>query len=271
MYSSYSEKARRYVMAAGEDRAGCTRNMTVGRFRNLQIFSLRPQFRAMNAHHALLVCLLATPIMAHAAGPATAPPSVPAGQRSDAIQSDAAVIERVQAYLNGLRTLKARFAQVAPDGAVTRGTAWLERPGRMRFQYDPPTPLLLVAGHGFVLFSDSKLGQTSNIPIGQTPLGILLAPHIDLMGGELRVTDIRRLPGELQLTLVRAANPSEGSLTLTFATDPLSLRQWTVTDPQQQRTTVTLTDVRTGGTFDQTLFDPNAPSVSPERQGGGAG
>ena len=211
-----------------------------------------------------LLCLLALPLAARAA---VSPPEAGAvGQ-----QSDAAVIARVQDYLNGLHTLKARFLQVAPNGAVTRGTAWLERPGRMRFQYDPPTPLLLVAGHGFVLFSDSELGQTTNIPIAQTPLGILLAPEIDLTGGGLRVTGIRRLPGEIQMTLVRAANPGEGSLTLSFATDPLTLRQWTVTDAQQQRTTVTLSAVQLGGRFDPALFEPNGPMVNPQRGGGGAG
>ena len=209
-------------------------------------------------------------MLAQAVEPSGAPLSTATGSRSGTLQSDAAVIQRVQEYLNGLRTLTARFTQIAPNGAVTHGTAWLERPGRMRFQYDPPTPYLLVAGHGFVLFSDTKLGQTSNIPIGQTPLGILLAPHIDLLSGELRVTGIRRLPGELQLTLVRSGNPGEGSLTLTFATDPLTLRQWTVTDAQQQRTTVTLSDMQTGGSFDPSLFEPNAPSVNPSR-GGGAG
>ncbi len=208
-----------------------------------------------------LLCLLAfAPVacLAASAGPVAEQPA------------DAAVIARVQDYLNALHSLKARFLQVAPNGAVTSGTAWLERPGRMRFQYDPPTPLLLVAGHGFVLFSDSKLGQTSNIPIGQTPLGILLAPHIDLTGGGLEVSGVRRLPGEVQLTLVRRANPGEGSLTLTLATDPLSLRQWTVTDAQGQRTTVSLTDVHLGGHFDPGLFEPNAPMVNPQ-QGGGSG
>lgn len=210
-----------------------------------------------------LLCLLAlSPVAALAAAPV--PASTPAEQ-----PSDAAVIARVQAYLNNLRTLKASFLQVAPNGAVARGTAWLERPGRMRFEYDPPTPLLLVAGHGFVLFNDTKLGQTTNIPIGQTPLGILLADHIDLTGGVLRVTGIRRLPGEIEVGLVRTANPGEGSLTLTFATDPMTLRQWTVTDAQQQRTTVTLHDIQTGGRFDQSLFEPNAPMVNFQRGGGG--
>jgi outer membrane lipoprotein-sorting protein len=216
----------------------------------------------MRSRIALLGLLALAPLSAVSAAPQSALP--------DAGQADAAVIARVQAYLNSLGTLKARFLQVAPNGAVTRGTAWLERPGRMRFEYDLPSPLLLVAGHGFVLFSDSKLGQTSNIPLGQTPLGILLAEHIDLTTGGLRVTGIRQLPAEVQITLVRTANPAEGSLTLTFATDPMTLRQWTVTDAQQQRTTVTLYNIQTGGKFDQSLFNPNAPMTNPQR-GGGAG
>ena len=61
---------------------------------------------------------------------------------------------RITTYLDGLRTMKAHFLQVAPSGAITQGTVWLDRPGRMRFQYDPPSPLLLVAGHGLVVFHD---------------------------------------------------------------------------------------------------------------------
>ena len=107
---------------------------------------------------------------------------------------DQADIARIQAYLNGMSALKARFLQAAPDGAISRGTAWLERPGRMRFQYDPPSPLLLVAGHGLVVFHDDQLQQTSNIPLGSTPLGILLAANVQL-SGSVTVTDIARQPG----------------------------------------------------------------------------
>lgn len=175
-------------------------------------------------------------------------------QAAATASADQAELARIQAYLNGLRTLKAHFVQVAPNGAISRGTAWLQRPGRMRFQYDPPSPLLLVAGHGLVVFHDSSLDQTSNIPLGFTPLGILLADHISL-NGDVRVTSLNRLPGEIELTLVRAARPTEGSLALVFTDNPLTLRQWTVTDAQGQRTTVTLTDIELGGTFDQRLFE----------------
>jgi outer membrane lipoprotein-sorting protein len=176
---------------------------------------------------------------------------------------DLADLQRVEAYLNGIRTLKAHFLQVAPDGGISEGTVWLERPGRMRFQYDRPSPLLLVAGHGLVVFRDSALNQTTNIPVGRTPLGILLAEHI-VLTGEVTVTGIQRQPGQIQLTLVRTASPSEGSLTLVFAESPLTLRQWTVFDAQRQETRVTLYNAELGGTFDQRLFDVAALQAAPE-------
>src|SRR3981081_1611643 len=87
---------------------------------------------------------------------------------------DRADLARIEVYLNGIRSLKARFAQTAPDGDVTQGTALMQRPGKMRFQYDPPSPFLLVANWGILFFRDSQLNQTTNIPLSRTPLGILL-------------------------------------------------------------------------------------------------
>jgi outer membrane lipoprotein-sorting protein len=183
--------------------------------------------------------------------PGAAPPRSP---------QDQADIARVEAYLNGLKSLKAQFVQVAGNGETSKGIAWLERPGRMRFQYAPPSPFLLVAGHGVLTFTDSTLGQTTNIPLGRTPLGILLADNV-LLSGTVTVTAMQRLPGQLQLTLVRTASPGDGSLTLIFADQPLALRQWTVIDAQRRETRVTLYDVQLGGRFEQQLFDaPSAPA-----------
>ncbi len=109
---------------------------------------------------------------------------------------DAADLARIEAYLNGIHTLQAHFMQVAPDGAISQGTAWLDRPGRMRFQYDPPAPFLLVAAHGNLVFEDRSIEQVSNVPLTLTPLGILLADHVSL-SGEVRVTAFQRLPGQL--------------------------------------------------------------------------
>lgn len=196
-------------------------------------------------------------------------PSMALAQAVSAVgPDDHADIIRIQEYLNSLHTLKAHFIQVAPNGTISQGTAWLDRPGRMRFEYDPPSPFLLVAGHGLVVFHDASLDQTSNIPLRSTPLSILLADHV-VLGGDVTVTGLRRLPGQIQVTLVRTANPTEGSLTLVFADNPLSLRQWTVIDVQGQRTTVTLTNVELGGSFNQNLFEFIDPRFFKNHQGNG--
>jgi outer membrane lipoprotein-sorting protein len=196
--------------------------------------------------------LLAPVLLAVAPRRAKAAPGV---VRSAQDQAD---IARIEAYLNGLKTLKAHFMQVAQNGGISEGTAWLERPGRMRFQYDPPAPFLLIAAHGVLTFHDSALQQTTNIGLSRTPLGILLAEKVEL-SGPVSVTAIQRLPGQIQLTLVRNESPGDGSLTLIFADQPLTLRQWTVIDPQRRETHVTLYNAQLGGSFDPQLFEQISP------------
>ncbi len=178
---------------------------------------------------------------------------------------DRADIARVETYLNALTTLRGKFLQVAPDGSISGGTAWLERPGRLRFQYDPPAPFLLVASHGQLVFQDSSIQQTSHTSLDSTPLGMLLARHVSL-SGDITVTDVQRLPGEIDISLVRTASPSDGTLTLVFADKPLTLRQWTVLDAQRKETRVTLFNTELGGSFDPKLFEPEPMATN---SGGG--
>jgi outer membrane lipoprotein-sorting protein len=179
---------------------------------------------------------------------------------------DKADLARVEAYLNGIHTLKAHFLQIGPDGRPSEGTAWLERPGRMRFEYSPPTPFLLIAAHGLLVFQDKSLAQTSNIPLGRTPLGMLLADQVKL-SGDVTVIGLQRQPGQLQVTMTRTDSPGEGTLTLVFADNPMVLRQWVVVDAQRQETKVTLYNTQLGGQFDQTLFDVLASPYAPNRGG----
>lgn len=167
---------------------------------------------------------------------------------------DQADIARIEAYLTGLRSLKARFLQVAPDGAISGGSAWVVRPGRLRFEYDPPSPFLLVAGQTGLIFHDSSLRQTSHIPLSRTPLGILLAERASL-SGEMTVTGLERLPGQIDLRLTRTGAEGDGSLILTFVDNPLTLRQWRVIDAQRKETRVTLSNLEIGGNFDPKLFE----------------
>ncbi len=210
----------------------------------------------------LLFAALSLPGAACAQALSLPPPGIARTAPRAAVLSDAdaALIQQVQTYLDQVHALKARFLQIAPDGRTSTGTAWLQRPGRMRFAYDPPSPLLLVAGHGQVTFHDSELDQTTNIPVDQTPLGLLLADRLSL-SGDVTVTALERGPATVQLTLVRTSTPSDGSLTLIFANPPLALRGWSVIDAQGRLTRISLGQVVFGGRFDPALFtftDPDA-------------
>jgi outer membrane lipoprotein-sorting protein len=182
--------------------------------------------------------------------------------------SDRADIARIEAYLTGLRSLKARFLQVAPDGGISGGSAWVVRPGRLRFEYDPPSPFLLVAGQTGLIFHDSSLRQTSHIPLSRTPLGILLADQAKL-SGEVTILGLERLPGQIDVRLTRTGAEGDGSLILTFADNPLTLRQWRVIDGQRRETRVTLSNLELGGSFDPKLFDFKGDAPLPGSAGGG--
>jgi outer membrane lipoprotein-sorting protein len=180
---------------------------------------------------------------------------------------DVAELQQVQAYLNSIHTLRAHFLQVAPNGGMSQGTVWMDRPGRMRFEYDPPAPFLLVAGGGVLSFEDRSINQVSQAPLSMTPLGILLGDNIRFSGPVL-VTHMQHLPGQLQVTVVRASAPLDGSLTLLFTQNPLSLRQWTVRDAQDKITTVTLYNIEQGINLNPELFHFKDPRSF---QNGGTG
>ncbi len=199
-----------------------------------------------------------------AAAPAAAQPARPAPPAPATI--DRAAVARVEAYLNSMRTLRARFLQVGQNGASAQGTALISRPGRMRFDYDPPEPLLLVASGGQVMMYDRELRQPSTVPAGSTPLGLLLRPEIRL-SGDITVTGTERTGGFFWVSMHRTGAAAEGRLTLSFAEDPLQLRQWTVLDAQARETRVTLYEVEVGPRLDNRLFDFNDPRFF-EQEGG---
>jgi outer membrane lipoprotein-sorting protein len=186
-----------------------------------------------------------------AGAPAAAQPAQPSALTA----ADQALVAQVEAYLNDQKGLTADFLQVASDGSTRTGKAWLERPGKMRFEYAPPDPQLLVAGFGLLVYHDPDLDQTTNIPLESTPLGILLAKHVDLTSGNVVITNIQQQPGEDDITLVRKGREAAGSLTLSFSTDPLALRQWVVNDAQGRQTRVTLYNVKPGGPYPNALFE----------------
>jgi len=168
-------------------------------------------------------------------------------------QQDTLELQRIAAYLNNIRTMTARFQQTANNGGVSAGHLWVARPGRMRFEYDPPTPITLLADSASVYYWDKQLNQTSKYELRQTPAWFFLRDPISF-GAEVVVTRFEHLGGIVRVTVVESAQPDAGSLTLDFSENPLTLRQWTVIDQQGKRTIVSLSDLQYGMTLDPKLF-----------------
>ncbi|CAA7622853.1 Outer-membrane lipoprotein carrier protein [Magnetospirillum sp. LM-5] len=198
-----------------------------------------------------LLALLATTILA---GPAMAAP------RKALSAQDKADVERAEEYLNSFTTLRARFLQTAPNGSQAEGTAYFSRPGRMRLQYDPPSPMLVVADGTFLIVHDKELDAPSYIPLDSTPAGILVRKNVHLDGKDVAVTKVGRAPGILTVSMVQADDPGQGELTLVFTERPFALKQWRVLDPQGNVTQVSLFDTQTGLSFDPKLFEFKDPS-----------
>ncbi len=190
-------------------------------------------------------------------GPAAAPAATtpPAGTAVPRGQELAAA----EAFLNRLVSLKARFLQLSENGATAQGTAWIVRPGKMRFEYDPPEPMLLVANGGQFFYFDRELRQPSIVPTGSTPLGLLLRDNMSFGSGDVTVTNVEHAQGFIRITLHRTGQPAEGRLTLVFADNPVELRQWEVVDAQGRATRVTLSGIEYGGRHAALLFEFNNP------------
>jgi outer membrane lipoprotein-sorting protein len=165
---------------------------------------------------------------------------------------DTADLRRIAAYLNSIRTMAARFRQVASDGSTATGSLWMARPGRMRFEYDPPSPILLIADQFYVYYVDKQLAEMSKVGLKSTPAWFLLRDPITF--DDLLVTRFERGANLLRITVVSPAEPDSGSLTMAFSNEPLALRQWTIVDRQRRTTTVSLYDAQFGVALDPELF-----------------
>jgi outer membrane lipoprotein-sorting protein len=161
--------------------------------------------------------------------------------RAELSDTDRAAVQQVEEYLNGVRSLSADFVQIGPSGEVARGKVFLRRPGKLRFEYAPPSPLLLVADGRWLVLEDRELKHVDRWPVGETPLAVLVADRVDL-NGSVEATQVKREGGVLRVTLVDRKRRGEGHLTLIFNETPLELRQWEVHDAQGGVTHVSLHD-----------------------------
>ena len=173
---------------------------------------------------------------------------------------EAARVAEIEDYLSGMKSLRADFVQLEPDGGTSSGNLYYVRPDMMRLDYDDPNPVLIVANGWQVIYHDRKLDQVSHLLTSQTPLSFLLKKKVKL-SGDVTVTDVEELEGEILLTLVQSDEPELGTVELAFAKQPLELRRWAVTDAQGLTTHILLERAEVGARIDKKLFllcDPDA-------------
>lgn len=171
-------------------------------------------------------------------------------------------IARITDYLNSIKSLQGRFVQVAPNGSVTQGDVFMRRPGRLRFKYDSPTPILIVADGVWLVLWDKELDQVDRVPLSSTPLAFLVRKQVSF-GDPIVIRRIEQQPGLLNVTVFDKRREDDGSITLVFSDQPLRLRQWLVTDAQQLQTRVSLYDLVTNVPLDIKLFvfTDSGPSI----------
>lgn len=167
-----------------------------------------------------------------------------AGMSSSALAEKLSLGE-ISGYLNGFQTASGEFTQINDDGTISTGQIFIKRPGRVRFEYNPPTQVLVIADGDTVGVVDGKSNTTPEAyPLHRTPLKIILARNVDF-------TRERMVTGHVsdgKTTTVRAQdpdNPEYGSIDLVFTGSPVELRQWVINDGSGSQTTVVLGELKT--------------------------
>ena len=207
--------------------------------------NLRPRFALWAALGLVLGLLFAAPAQAQDET-AAAPAAISAEERE--------TLDRLLDYLNGIDTMRARFVQVSSNGAYAEGDLYLDRPGRLRFEYDPPHPALLIANGVTLLYYDRELKQATFLPLWETPLWFLIREDVDLEKGVV-LEAVERRAGTIRVSLRLSEEGDEGLVTLVFGDKPLTLHSWEIRDPQGISTQVALLNANLGAEVDRSLFE----------------
>ncbi len=165
-------------------------------------------------------------------------------------------IQRAEDFFNDIDTLQARFVQVSSDGTYGEGDVYLDRPGKMRFEYDPPIPALMMSNGTTFLYYDKQLEQATFLPLWETPLWFLLDDETDFNDSDapVEITHVTRTPELLILTMIDPKDEYQGKLELIFTLEPYTFKSWRVIDSRGIETEVTLVGMERDISFSDSLF-----------------
>lgn len=168
-------------------------------------------------------------------------------------EARAAALARANQTLNAVTQMQGRFVQTSPDGTRAAGAFYLQRPGKLRFEYDPPATMLIVSDGSVVALRDTALRTTDRTPLRSTPLNLILRNQVDL-ARDARIVRVSR-QGEWTLVTARdRSGQTDGAITLNFFGPDAELRSWDVVDLTGARTRISLSDVTQPASLDRRLF-----------------
>ncbi|SMR82288.1 Outer membrane lipoprotein-sorting protein [Aliiroseovarius halocynthiae] len=181
-------------------------------------------------------------------------------------QAEKISLNAISNYLNKLTTAKSQFTQINDDGTISTGTIYLKRPGRARFEYNPPLDALVVAGGSQVAIFDGKSNAgPQQYPLKRTPLNLILARNVDLSRAKMVVG--HNYDGTATTVVAQDPdNPEVGTIELKFTANPTELRQWVITDNAGSKTTVLLGELEKGGALRSSLFSITSAISQRERR-----
>ena len=185
--------------------------------------------------------------------------------QSNLSAEDRAVVQQAQAYLQALTSAQGTFVETGPGGQRREGRFYLQRPGKMRFEYTSPAGLLVVSDGYNVKRYDPRLNKVQQVPLGRTPLSTFLARNVRLDQG-VRIDRVTRMSsGAFAITARDSGRPNDGAVVLAFAGDPMRLHEWTITDAQGARTRTQLTALQPASNLASSLFQLRDPTRRPGR------
>lgn len=163
-------------------------------------------------------------------------------------------VNAISDYLNSFKTLQGEFTQISPKGNMSQGVFYIAKPGKMRFEYAPPNPFLIVSDGTWLTIKNVKKEKGDQFPLSQTPLRLVLGNKVDIVK-DTSVLDYQEQDGILTVTVEDKKNTlGSGQLTLVFDQTRKVLQQWIVTDGKGRKTTVSLENLQAGIEPDPKLF-----------------
>jgi outer membrane lipoprotein-sorting protein len=173
-------------------------------------------------------------------------------QAGPAPAQDAAVAAKIADHFSAIRTMTGDFVQFGPRGEQTGGKFFIQRPGKVRFNYEAPSAYRVISDGQAVVVDNRKLNTSDLYPLSKTPLKMLLSDRIDLSGSRLR--GVEQDGDSVRIQIVDRSVFGNARLTMIFDSKSYDLRQWTITDAQGKDTTVLVDNVKTGVSVDPDLF-----------------